>query len=80
MAYAPSRSWRSDLHEGMTDGTYKKYAMNRGGFVEPCTAPVRRQMAGVWHGFNEVQPKILADARYTDTPNYLSIRPECRDH
>lgn len=80
MAYTAYRGYRADLFEGMTDGAYKKYAMNRGGIVEPCTAPARRQMAGVWHGFNEVQPKVLADGRYADTPNYLSVRPECRDH
>jgi hypothetical protein len=80
MAYAPYRSYSADLFEGMTDGTFKKYAPNRGGFPEPCSAPARRQMAGVWHGFNEVQPKVLADTRIVSTPNYLSVRPECRDH
>lgn len=78
--YAPARSYREELFEGATDGAYKKAVMNRGGFPEACFAPVRRRMAGVWHGFNEVQPKVLPDGRIVETQNYLSIRPECRDH
>lgn len=80
MAYAPSRSCRQDLHAGMTDGTYKKWAPNRGGAVEDTTAAVRRQMSGVWHGFNDSPMKVLPDGRQDHPPYYLDISPIDREN
>lgn len=34
MAYAPARSCRDELYEGMTDGAVRKPTPDRGGFVE----------------------------------------------
>ncbi len=44
--YKQQRSYTHGLHTGMTDGTYKKAAPNRGGEVEDTFAAVRRQMSG----------------------------------
>jgi hypothetical protein len=71
--YAPSRSCIADLHEGATDGTYKKYAVNRGGFVEGVTALARREMSGVYHGFNERANKLMPNGAQITTPNYVDI-------
>ena len=75
MAFAAHRSWNRDLHAGMTDGTYKKFAMNRGGVVEDTSAPYRRDMSGAWHGFNETQNKVLPDGKVVMTPYYHDITP-----
>lgn len=75
MAYAQPRSCNASLHEGMTDGGWKKYAANRGGFTEPTSANVRKDMSGVWHGFHEKQPKVLPDGRVYPTPNYVDVTP-----
>jgi hypothetical protein len=76
MSYATHRSCVRDLHAGMTDGSYKKYAMNRGGVLEDTTAAVRRLQSGAWHGFNEVQEKVLPDGRVMGVPYYHDITPQ----
>jgi hypothetical protein len=73
--YASPRSCNRDLHAGMTDGTYKKAAPNRGGEVEPTFANARRQMSGAWHGFNEVPMKVLGDGRPDHPPYFMDIAP-----
>jgi hypothetical protein len=75
MAYAPWRSCNGALEAGMTDGAYKKAAINRGGFVEGDFAGVRKLMSGVWHGFNEVEQKFLPDGRPCVPPYYIDIAP-----
>lgn len=75
MAYPTPRSCTANLHAGMTDGAYKKYAMNRGGFVEGDTAGVRKLMSGVWHGFNEAEQKWLPDGRPCVTATYVDVAP-----
>lgn len=80
MAYPPSRSCNEDLRAGMTDGAYKKYAMNRGGFVEGDTAGVRKLMSGVWHGFNESPTKFLPDGRECTSPYYVDVTPEDKEN
>ena len=72
---AKPRSCNSDLKEGMTDGTFKKAVMNRGGFPENITAEVRQQMSGVWHGFREDSSMILPDGRTFHDPHYQDITP-----
>lgn len=76
MAIAEHRSWNQDMLAGATDGTWKKAVMDRGGIVEPQTSEVRKRMSGVWHGFNETQPKITADGRSVSTPYYQDITPQ----
>jgi hypothetical protein len=76
MAYAPVRSCNASLHEGMTDSSYKKFAQDRGGFVEGITAAVRSDMSGLWHGFNERQHKALPDGTVSvATPDFAHISP-----
>ena len=57
----------------MIDGAYKQAAPNRGGVVEDTTFKVRRQMSGVWHGYNEIQEKVLPDGRTATTPYYTDV-------
>lgn len=75
MAYPQFRSCNGDLKEGMTDGTYKKAAINRGGVVEDTYVPFRKDMSGVWHGMNEKQPKVLPDGRVISTGHYADVTP-----
>lgn len=75
MAITVIRSCNAELHEGMTDGGWKKAIMHRGGFVEGDLAGVRRCMSGVWHGFHEAQPKWLPDGRQVSTQNYIDVSP-----
>lgn len=76
MAYAPFRSCVSALHAGMTDGAYKKYASNRGGWVEGVSIGYRVRMSGLWHGFNEIQEKMMPDGRLDRPPYYGNVTPE----
>lgn len=77
MSYAAHRSCVADLHLGMADGTYKQYAMNRGGVVEDTTLRVRETMCGTWHGFNEAPAMHLPDAHSQDKfpayPRYKEV-------
>ena len=73
MAYPQHRSCVQDLHAGMTDGAYKRAAPNRGGVVEDTTYSVRRQMAGIWHGFNDTDMKVLPDGRVDHPPYYANV-------
>ena len=41
MAVNESRSMNADLREGLTDGTVKKLAPNRGGVIEPSDGKAR---------------------------------------
>jgi hypothetical protein len=76
MAYTVAISCNDALHEGMTDGAWKKYAMHRGGaIVEGVSAGSRKCMSGVWHGFHEAPNKYLPDGRPCITPNYLDVTP-----
>lgn len=75
MAFPASRSCNADLHRGMADGTYKFAAPNRGGVVEDTFTAYRKDMSGAWHGFNEIQPKMLPDGRSVPTIDYFDITP-----
>lgn len=72
MAYPQFRSCNADLKEGMTDGGFKKANMNWC-TEDMLTAQIRKQMAGVWHGFNETNPKITPDGRSVSTLHYYDI-------
>lgn len=76
MAYAQARSCVKDLHAGMTDGAYKRYAINRGGEVEDTTANVRRQMSGAWHGFRDIDTWALPDGREMTAYTHVNVDPD----
>ncbi len=63
---------------GMTDGTYKAAAINRGGAVveQGHTDDVRKQMSGVWHGFGEARDRITPDGRVFTSPYYADVTPQ----
>lgn len=75
MAYPQLRSANASLHAGMTDGAYKKSAPNRGGVVEDTTMEYRQRMSGVWHGFHEIESKVLPDGRVVTVPYYHDVTP-----
>lgn len=76
MAYAPNRSCNGDLFEGSTDGGYKKYAPHRGGFVETASAHVRRDMSGVWHGFNDKPEKASPCGMMVPDGHFVNVTPK----
>lgn len=76
MSLPAQRSKVDNLHKGMSDGSYKEYAPNRGGFVEDSTVAVRRSMSGAWHGFNEIKTKPLPDGTSWTCKMFDSITPE----
>lgn len=80
MTTAPARSCNKDLWAGMTDGSHKKGAPNRGGGfldtsgdIEHTTCAFRREMSGLWHGFNEEPMKTLPSGRVVVTPYTMSM-------
>jgi hypothetical protein len=79
MAYPEFRSCNDDLKRGMVDGTYKFARPDTGGVVETMTAEVRRDMDGIWHGFNETAEKILPDGRKVKTIDYQDVTPMSSD-
>ena len=74
--YRQQRSYHQNLHAGMTDGAYKKAAPNRGGEVEDTFVSVRQQMSGAWHGFNEIDMKVLPDGRTDHPPYFFNVTPD----
>lgn len=80
MAYAQHRSCNMDLHRGMTDGTYKFAAPDRGGVVEDTFRQYRADMSGVWHGFNEIGTKMLPDGRSMNVPYYFDVTPQDKEN
>ena len=79
MATAVPRSANAELNEGMTDGKYKKVIRDRGGFVEPTTHLVRKDLADIWYGIHEEPMKVLPDALHQCTPNFVATPPACLD-
>jgi len=75
MAYPQLRSMNASLEAGITDGTWKKAAPNRGGVVEETTMEYRRRMSGVWHGFHESQDKVLPTRGVKQTSYYFDVTP-----
>lgn len=75
MAYAQPRSANEALHEGMTDGKYRKVITDRGGIFEMCTWDARQDLTDGWHGIHEEPVKVLPDGRMCHTPNAVSTPP-----
>jgi hypothetical protein len=76
--YAKPRSCNMELLEGMTDGTFKRANMNWCN-ASPETVAVRKQMSGVWHGFNEISSKMTPDAR-TTSAGYADVTPADKEN
>lgn len=72
MVYPISRSMNADLHEGTTDGSYKKVVYDRGGVVEHATWDARRDLLDSWYGIHEKAVKMAGDNVSGPTPNYVS--------
>lgn len=75
MVYPLSRSMNADLHEGMTDGKYKKVVYDRGGIVETETWKSRADLLSAWYGIHEKQPKVAPDNVVAPTPDYYPTPP-----
>ena len=75
--YAPFRSCRTEMLLGTTDGTYKAFAINRGGadLEEDHLLNVRRQMSGLWHGFSESPDRIDPTGQVFVSPYYEDVAP-----
>lgn len=69
--YPPSRSMNADLHEGATDGKYKKVVQNRGGLVEGATWAERADLNDHWYGIHEKNPKTTGDGVVAPTPDFV---------
>lgn len=61
MSYAQPRSANRELEAGMTDGSYKKVIMDRGGVVEAGTWYQRDELSWIWYG--------ICEAPVMDTPD-----------
>jgi hypothetical protein len=66
-----TRSMNADLHEGATDGKYKKVVQNRGGVVEGATWAEREDLYDPWYGIHEIQPKVVPSNGSAYTPDYV---------
>ncbi|MEW1922310.1 hypothetical protein [Streptomyces sp. NPDC088360] len=71
MSYANQRALSGDLHEGLTDGGYKKIVRDRGGQVESTTHHVRSSLNDTWFGMHEDPLKHTPDGRAVTTPHYV---------
>lgn len=71
MAYGPTRSVNAELHQGATDGKYKKVVRDRGGFVEHATYVSRRDLSDQWYGIHETPVKVSGDGIAAPTADYV---------
>lgn len=70
MTVRVSGSQNASLNEGATDGTYKKFINDRGGFIDPVNVAEKRLIAPeVYGSVGEVTAKIRPDGRIVHTPN-----------
>ena len=75
MTYGPTRSVNAALHEGLTDGSYKKVIRDRGGFPEGTTQAARRDLDDTWYGIHETPSKVSGDGIDIATPNFVPTAP-----
>lgn len=59
MAYPKLRSMNDALNRGITEGSYKSVAPDRGGVVESSYMEMRESLDGVWHGIGERPVKYV---------------------
>jgi hypothetical protein len=57
----------------MTDGSYKKVIMDRGGEVELLAPASRQNLADVWYGIHEAPKMMLPDGRACTDPYYVNM-------
>lgn len=72
--YANTRSMNADLHEGTTDGKYKKVVRDRGGVVENLSNRERSDLYDIWYGIHETSQKTAGDGVSSPTPYYVPTR------
>ena len=74
-----TRSMNADLHEGATDGSYKKVVRDRGGVVEGLTWATRADLNDTWYGIHEERQKMAGDGISAPTPEFvptpLAVQP-----
>lgn len=75
MTYGPTRSVNAELHEGLTDGSYKKVIQSRGGFPEAATHNARRDLDDRYFGIHETPLKTSPDGISLPTPNFVPTPP-----
>lgn len=75
MTYGPIRSANAELHEGMTDGKYKKVVQDRGGYVEGTAQAGRADLDDLYYGIHETPIKTGPDGLRLPTPNYVPTAP-----
>jgi len=80
MAYAPRRSCNNELKYGINDAVYKDSHINWANIQSDDTAPVRKQMDRIWHGFNEASVKYLPDGRSYTTKGAAEIGSNDEDY
>ncbi len=70
------RSCNADLHEGLTDGKYKKTIMNRGGVPDMSTTwEARDDLQQNIYGRVETPYKEDQFGQHISTPNYRPTLP-----
>ncbi|MFJ1700349.1 hypothetical protein ACIOHC_35760 [Streptomyces sp. NPDC088252] len=65
MALPPQRPMNRELDTGMTEGTYKRRAPNRGGFVEETTNIAREHLSSINYSIAETSWPSRPDESYT---------------
>lgn len=78
--HAKHRSANNELHYGVLDGVYKDSSPNWANIQIDNSAPVRRQMDHIWHGFNEAGTKYLPDGRSYTTKGAAEIGSSDEDY
>lgn len=78
MAYAQQRSMNGSLADGMTDGTYKKLNLGRGGFVETTTEETRADLSPINFGHIETGYKEQPDGTHRTATGNAHYRPPLR--
>ena len=80
MAHPKYRSANNELHYGILDAVYKDSHINWANIQTDDSAPVRRQMDKIWHGFNEASTKYLPDGRSYQTKGAAEIGSSDEDY
>lgn len=78
MSHAPERSRNGSLKNGMTDGSYKKLAPDRGGFVETTTQEAREALNPMTYGYQELPFKEQPDGTVRESTGNVFYHNELR--
>lgn len=78
MAVNQSRSMNAELHEGATDGVFKKVAPDRGGVVEHTFVQGKRDLSPYYYGsVIEAESKSIGDGTVRSTPGRIDMPNAC---